>query len=120
MKKTHLVNLGAFDDFPSVLSALDGVWGVWNNTDDFTVGEAKEVFAGIRIFELSKQVKTVRHYVWSNLDYSFKVSGIAIGCATYTEHTEVERGIQACLQGRALRWEGSCCRVDADPTVRRQ
>ena len=49
------------------------------------------------IFELSKQVKTVRHYVWSNLDYSFKVSGIAIGCATYTEHTEVERGIQACL-----------------------
>ncbi|RDX48932.1 NAD(P)-binding protein [Lentinus brumalis] len=66
---------GAFDDFPSVLSALQGVWGVWNNTDGFTVGEAKEIFAGIRIFELAKQVKNVRHYVWSNLDYSFKKGG---------------------------------------------
>ena len=66
--------IGAFDDLPTVLDALQGVWGVWNNTDGFTVGEMKEVYAGIRIFELAKQVKTVRHYVWSNLDYSFKVS----------------------------------------------
>ena len=64
---------GSFDDFPKVLAALEGVWGVWNNTDGFTVGETKEIFAGIRIFELAKQIKTVRHYVWSNLDYSFKV-----------------------------------------------
>ncbi len=79
---THLYDTGAFDDFPSVLSALQGVWGVWNNTDGFTVGEAKEIFAGIRIFELAKQVKTVRHYVWSNLDYSFKVSrqGASYSC----------------------------------------
>ncbi|RPD58577.1 NAD-P-binding protein [Lentinus tigrinus ALCF2SS1-7] len=66
---------GAFDDLPSVLAALQGVWGVWNNTDGFTVGEVKEIFSGIRIFELAKQVKTVRHYVWSNLDYSFKKGG---------------------------------------------
>ena len=46
---------------------------MWNNTDGFTVGEMKEIYAGMRIFELAKQIKTVRHYVWSNLDYSFKV-----------------------------------------------
>ncbi|OBZ66191.1 NmrA-like family domain-containing protein 1 [Grifola frondosa] len=57
------------DDFPSVYAALQGVYGAWVNTDGFTIGEAKEVFTGIRIFELAKQAKTVRHYVWSNLDY---------------------------------------------------
>ena len=61
-----------------MLSALQGVWGVWNNTDGFTVGEQKEVYSGMRIFELAKQIKTVRHYVWSNLDYSFKVSALEI------------------------------------------
>ncbi|KAI0776595.1 NAD(P)-binding protein [Trametes elegans] len=49
--------------------------GAWVNTDGFTVGEAKEVFAGMRIFELAKQAKTVRHYVWSNIDYTFKKGG---------------------------------------------
>ncbi|KAH9926551.1 NAD(P)-binding protein [Epithele typhae] len=66
---------GAFNDFPVVLAALQGVWGVWNNTDGFTVGEMKELYAGVRIFELAKQVGTVRHYVWSNLDYSLKKGG---------------------------------------------
>ena len=65
--------IGSFHDFAKVLTVLEGVWGVWNNTDGFTVGEAGEIYAGVRIFELAKQIKTVRHYVWSNLDYSFKV-----------------------------------------------
>lgn len=58
-----------------MLEALKGVYGAWVNTDGFTVGEAKELQAGMRIFELAKQLGTVRHYVWSNLDYSLKVSG---------------------------------------------
>lgn len=33
----------------------------------------REIYAGIRIFELAKQIGTVRHYVWSNLDYSTEV-----------------------------------------------
>ncbi len=69
---------GAFDDLPSVYAALNGVWGAWVNTDGFTVGEVKELFAGMRIFELAKQIGTVRHYVWSNLDYSFKASDALI------------------------------------------
>ena len=54
-------------------AALDGVWGVWANTDGFTVGEARETHAGMRIFEIAKSVKSVRHFVWSNLDYALKV-----------------------------------------------
>jgi hypothetical protein len=53
---------------------LRGVYGAWVNTDGFTVGEQKEIYAGIRIFETAKSLGTVRHYVWSSLDYMFKVS----------------------------------------------
>ncbi|KDQ21957.1 hypothetical protein BOTBODRAFT_26361 [Botryobasidium botryosum FD-172 SS1] len=63
---------GSFLNFDEVLAALDGVYGAFVNTDGFTVGEEAETFAGLRIFELAKQVKTVKHYVWSNLDYSLK------------------------------------------------
>ncbi|KAH8116907.1 NAD(P)-binding protein [Phellopilus nigrolimitatus] len=63
---------GSFEDFPIVYEALKGVYGAWINTDGFTVGEVRELYAGMRIFELAKQVGTVRHYIWSNLDYSTK------------------------------------------------
>ena len=51
---------------------MKGVYGVWANTDGFTVGEQKEIYAGMRIFELAKEIGTVRHYVWSNLDNYLK------------------------------------------------
>ncbi|KAI0707154.1 NAD(P)-binding protein [Earliella scabrosa] len=63
---------GAFDDLPTVARALEGVYGAWVNTDGFTVGEQKEVWAGVRIFELAKQNGAVRHYVWSSLDYALR------------------------------------------------
>ncbi|PIL33065.1 hypothetical protein GSI_04514 [Ganoderma sinense ZZ0214-1] len=66
---------GSFDDFARVRAALDGVWGVWANTDGFTVGEAKEMWAGMHIYEIAKSVKSVRHFVWSNLDYALKKGG---------------------------------------------
>ena len=55
-------------------AALKGVYGAWVNTDGFTVGEQKEIYAGIRSFELAKQTASMRHYVWSSLDYGLKVS----------------------------------------------
>ena len=64
---------GSFEDFTLVLEALKGVYGAWVNTDCFTVGEQRELYAGMRIFELAKQFGTVKHYIWSNLDYSTKV-----------------------------------------------
>ena len=48
---------------------MKGAYGVWVNTDSFTIGETREVYAGMRIFELAKQIGTVRHYIWSSLDY---------------------------------------------------
>ncbi|KAI9060819.1 NAD-P-binding protein [Trametes sanguinea] len=66
---------GSVDDFSSVLAALEGVYGAYVNTDSFTIGEMKEVYYGMRIFELAKQVGTLKHYVWSALDYSFKLGG---------------------------------------------
>ncbi|KAJ6612836.1 NAD(P)-binding protein [Mycena sp. CBHHK59/15] len=66
---------GAFDDFDSVAAAFDGAYGAWVNTDGFTVGEMKEIYSGIRIFETAKQTPSLRHYVWSNLHHPFKDTG---------------------------------------------
>lgn len=52
---------------------MRGAYGAFVNTDSFTIGEVKEVYYGIRIFEAAKQVKTLKHYVWSGLDNVFKV-----------------------------------------------
>lgn len=64
---------GSLHDTPSILSALQGAYGAWINVDGFTVGEVKETFLGIRIFELAKTIPTLKHYIWSSLDYVFKV-----------------------------------------------
>ena len=42
------------------------------NTDGFTVGEKEEMYLGLRTFELAEQTGTVKHYVWSSLDYMRK------------------------------------------------
>lgn len=49
------------------------MYGAYVNTDGSTVGEARKLYAGMRIFELAKQARTVKHYIWSNLDYVTKV-----------------------------------------------
>lgn len=67
---------GAFDDLATVREAFKGVYGAWVNTDGFTVPEIKEVYLGMRIFEEAKAAGTVRHYVYSSLDYASKVSFI--------------------------------------------
>jgi NmrA-like family protein len=66
--------IGNTSDLASVAAALDGAYGAWVNIDGFTVGEQREIYAGMRIFELAKQTKSLRHYVWSSLDYNLKVS----------------------------------------------
>jgi hypothetical protein len=71
---THFVT-GRFDDYEKVRAAFQGIWGAWVNTDGFTVGEEREVYAGMRIFEIARQTPTLKHYVYSSLDYMFKKSG---------------------------------------------
>ena len=49
-------------DLTSVAAALDGDYGAWVNIDRFTVavGEQREIYAGMGIFELAKQTKSLR------------------------------------------------------------
>jgi len=51
------------------------------NTDGFTVGEKEETYLALRIFELAKQTGTVKHYVWSSLDYMHKASVVTSAVA---------------------------------------
>ncbi|KAI0705160.1 NAD(P)-binding protein [Cytidiella melzeri] len=85
---------GAFDDLNAVRTAFQGVYGAYVNTDGFTVGEQKEIYVGIKIFEIAKQTKSVRHYVWSSLDNTLKKSNYdpTYGC----EHTTAK--------GRVAEW----------------
>lgn len=61
-------------DFPSVEAALKGAYGAFVNTDGGTVGDIKETYAGMRIFEMAKAAKSVRHYIWSGTNYTLKVN----------------------------------------------
>jgi NmrA-like family len=49
---------------------LQGMYGAFVNTDVFTVGEQKEVYAGMRVFEAAKKVGILRHFIWSGGPYS--------------------------------------------------
>ncbi|KAI0311729.1 NAD-P-binding protein, partial [Amylostereum chailletii] len=66
---------GSFMDLPRVAMALRGAYGAFVNTDGFSVSEASEIWAGIRIFELAREAGTVRHYVWSSIDCLYKLGG---------------------------------------------
>ncbi len=68
------LHIGNTSDLASVAAALDGAYGAWINIDGFTVGEQREIYAGLRIFELAKQTESLRHYIWSSLDYNLKVN----------------------------------------------
>ena len=67
------MHVGSFEDFDCVKQALQGAYGAWINTDGFTVGVQKEICIGIHIFEIAKEMGTLKHYIWSNLDYVLKV-----------------------------------------------
>ncbi|CCL99317.1 uncharacterized protein FIBRA_01333 [Fibroporia radiculosa] len=99
---------GRFDDFKAVAAALQGAYGAYVNTDGFTVAEEIEVWSGIRIFELAKQAG-VKHYVWSNLDYSFKLTGYnpEYRCSHYDGKGRVADFMQAqpsIVSGRDMTW----------------
>ncbi len=67
------VDIGTTDDLQTVATAFEEVYGAWVNTDGFTIGEQKEIYAGLKIFEVAKRTSSIRHYVWSSLDYGSKV-----------------------------------------------
>ena len=84
---------GSFMDFAAVKRAMTGVYGVWVNLDSYVVGEMRETYAGIRIFETAKLVGTVKHYIWSNLDNVGKVGSTSSNSFNITLITFVENWI---------------------------
>ncbi|KAI0342006.1 NAD-P-binding protein [Trametopsis cervina] len=64
---------GSFDDFAKVEAAFQGVYGAFVNTDGSTVTEEREVFIGMRIYEIAQKIPSLRHYVWSSLDYVLRL-----------------------------------------------
>ncbi|OSX62577.1 hypothetical protein POSPLADRAFT_1141351 [Postia placenta MAD-698-R-SB12] len=99
---------GRFDHFEDMAAALKGVYGAWVNIDGFTIGEPWEMYTGMRIFELAKQAG-VKHYVWSNLDYAFKLGNYneTYRCQHYDAKGRVAEWMQAqpsAVSGTDMTW----------------
>jgi uncharacterized protein YbjT (DUF2867 family) len=57
-----------------VYEAFRRVDGVYVNLDGFAIGEIKETYCGMRLFEIAIEVG-VKHYVFGSLDYLLKKGG---------------------------------------------
>ncbi|KAL3472272.1 hypothetical protein BJX99DRAFT_235853 [Aspergillus californicus] len=65
---------GSQDNQKDLHAAFTGVYGAWVNLDGFTLGEKNELFYGIRAYEIARH-HGVQHYVFANIDYSFRKAG---------------------------------------------
>jgi hypothetical protein len=66
---------GRADNEADLRRAFNGVTNAFVNTNGFAIGEKSEIYWGMRIYEIAKETTTMRHYVWSNLDYGLKLGG---------------------------------------------
>ncbi|KAH8652130.1 hypothetical protein BX600DRAFT_489432 [Xylariales sp. PMI_506] len=88
---------GSFMDFDTVEKALEDCYGVFVNTDGFTVNEPDELWAGVRIFEIANTIPTLRHYVYSSIDYYLQLTNFDHKYAAH--HTNGKGRVQTYLQG---------------------
>jgi len=58
----------------NILKVFEGADLAFVNTDTFTIGEKKEVYWGIRTYELAIRSR-IKHYVWGNLESLQQLSG---------------------------------------------
>lgn len=65
---SHGYDLAAFE------AAARDSYGVFLNTDSFTIGEVAETYWGIRLYE-SAVKSHVKHVIWSGLDDAYRESG---------------------------------------------
>lgn len=52
---------------------MDGCYGAFINTDTYTVGEEREIWSAIKLYETARRTPSMRHWIFSNLDYGSKV-----------------------------------------------
>ena len=68
---------GRFDNQRDVAVAMKGCYAVFVNTDTYTVGARRELFSAIKVYEAARRTPTMRHFIWSGLDYGSKVSWVS-------------------------------------------
>ena len=56
--------------------AFNGVTAAFVNANDSALEEMAEKYWGMRIFEVAREEKSMRHFMWNNLDYALKLRGI--------------------------------------------
>ncbi|KAF9004744.1 nmrA-family protein [Cyathus striatus] len=64
---------GSFCDMVAMSEAFKGCYGAFVNTDTYTVGEEKEIWCGIKLYETAYRTPGFKHFIWSNLDYGSKI-----------------------------------------------
>ncbi|ESK85344.1 hypothetical protein Moror_5971 [Moniliophthora roreri MCA 2997] len=64
---------GSFENIQDIIGAYQGCYGAFINTDTFTVGQQREIYAAIQWYEYAHREGSMRHFVWSGLDYSSKL-----------------------------------------------
>jgi hypothetical protein len=63
----------------------------------FTVDEPDELWAGVRIFELANTIQTLRHLVYTSIDYYLQLTNFDHKYATH--HTNGKGRVHTYLQG---------------------
>jgi hypothetical protein len=51
---------------------MEGVYGVFANTNGFAIGQMREIYWGIRMYEIAAG-SGVKHFVWAGLPYASKL-----------------------------------------------
>jgi hypothetical protein len=68
-----IVKGNAYDE-PTLHSIFKNIDLAFVNTNGFAIGEKAEIYWGIRMFEIAAE-SGVKHFVWANLESSYKLSG---------------------------------------------
>ncbi|KAK1234671.1 hypothetical protein PQX77_002124 [Marasmius sp. AFHP31] len=64
---------GSFENTSDIIAAYKGCHGVFVNTDTFTIGQEREIYAALQLYEYAHREPGMRHFVWSGLDYASKL-----------------------------------------------
>ena len=90
---------GSFLDFAAITEALRDCYGVYVNTDGFTVNEKDELWAGVRIFEIANTIPGLRHFVFAGVDYYLQLTHFDHKYAAH--HTNGKGRVSSYLQSQA-------------------
>ncbi|KAJ2921699.1 hypothetical protein H1R20_g15394, partial [Candolleomyces eurysporus] len=65
---------GSFYDMNAAKQFMSGCYGAFVNTDTYTVGEEREIWAATKLYEFARCTPSMRHWIWSNLDSGSKLA----------------------------------------------